>query len=123
MIRRPPVFTRTDTRLPSTSLFRSAGLGLPRPADRVEDRGAVPRRRQGQGRGAGAGVPPRVPRFRRAVGEDPDRGIPAPRRDRQLAAPLYHRSEEHTSEIQSLMRISTAVFCLKTKKTQYNYYK
>src|SRR3546814_7086591 len=32
---------------------------------------------------------------------------------------LYERSEEHTSELQSLMRISYAVFCLKKKKTKY----
>src|SRR3546814_7435809 len=36
-------------------------------------------------------------------------------RERQAVAPRHHRSEEHTSELQSLMRISYAVFCLKTK--------
>src|SRR3546814_5737750 len=37
-----------------------------------------------------------------------------------LATPLFgYRSEEHTSELQSLMRISYAVFCLKKKKTKY----
>src|SRR3546814_3878361 len=41
----------------------------------------------------------------------------APERDGQLLALREHRSEEHTSELQSLMRISYAVFCLK-KKTQ-----
>jgi isoleucyl-tRNA synthetase len=40
-----------------------ARLGLPRPADRVEDRGAVPRQGQEQGRGAGQRVPPGMPRF------------------------------------------------------------
>src|SRR3546814_10376556 len=39
---------------------------------------------------------------------------------RALAGRLFPRSEEHTSELQSLMRISYAVFCLKKKKTQYN---
>src|SRR3546814_5804777 len=36
-----------------------------------------------------------------------------------LFAAVTHRSEEHTSELQSLMRISYAVFCLKTKKETY----
>ena len=45
-----------------------AGLGLPRPADRVEDRGGVPRQGQEQGRGAGRRIPPRVPRLRRSTG-------------------------------------------------------
>src|SRR3546814_7934186 len=39
-------------------------------------------------------------------------------RDQQLKPTHMHRSEEHTSELQSLMRISYAVFCLKKKKTQ-----
>src|SRR3546814_11672785 len=38
--------------------------------------------------------------------------------DRVVLEDLLHRSEEHTSELQSLMRISYAVFCLKKKKTQ-----
>src|SRR3546814_9187689 len=46
------------------------------------------------------------------------------RRDRWLVAPLVRRSEEHTSELQSLMRISYAVFCLKKQKLrQTNYAK
>ena len=45
-----------------------AGLGLPRPADRVEDRGAVPRQGPQQGRGADQRVPRRVPRVRRSTG-------------------------------------------------------
>src|SRR3546814_1869687 len=47
----------------------------------------------------------------------PARGDPAPLLQRQLLFG-YHRSEEHTSELQSLMRISYAVFCLKKKKTR-----
>src|SRR3546814_8883510 len=38
---------------------------------------------------------------------------------REIAFAALHRSEEHTSELQSLMRISYAVFCLKTKKQHY----
>src|SRR3546814_2093693 len=45
------------------------------------------------------------------------RGIAAPK---DLDAPQRVRSEEHTSELQSLMRISYAVFCLKKKKTIHN---
>ena len=61
-----------------------AGLGLPRPADRVEDRGAVPRQGQGQGRGADHRVPPRVPRVRREVDRHPARGVQAARRRGRL---------------------------------------
>src|SRR3546814_3708631 len=86
MIRRPPRSTRTDTLFPYTTLFRS-------------DAGAALRRAAAaRGAGAGAGGEPRDPAARRADVE--------PRR----------RSEEHTSELQSLMRISYAVFCLKKKK-------
>src|SRR3546814_5975809 len=89
MIRRPPRSTRTDTLFPYTTLFRSAqGPGSRRLVDHLK------RRLSGAGRGAdyrcqtsGAGEP----RCRL-------------------------RSEEHTSELQSLMRISYAVFCLKKKK-------
>src|SRR3546814_9651865 len=42
-------------------------------------------------------------------------GTPAP----DFSAPAYLRSEEHTSELQSLMRTSYAVFCLKKKNTTY----
>src|SRR3546814_7367781 len=43
-------------------------------------------------------------------------------RRRQVSFTIVDRSEEHTSELQSLMRISYAVFCLKKKKSQYNRY-
>src|SRR3546814_9273622 len=85
MIRRPPRSTRTDTLFPYTTLFRSG-----------QDRRLVllAALRKGQ---AGAG--------RDARRRDGGRG-----RHCQCA-----RSEEHTSELQSLMRISYAVFCLKKK--------
>src|SRR3546814_2139074 len=114
MIRRPPISTRTDTLFPYTTLFRSAGRAwLP----------AVPRHR----RGARAGAPRRTqPRHdphrpgrpRRDAGDDVRRGaVPGhPRADAAAHARLL-RSEEHTSELQSLMRISYAVFCLKKKIT------
>src|SRR3546814_9725285 len=101
MIRRPPRSTRTDTLLPYTTLVRS--LGQPQ-----VERGLAP---------------PRIETF------DP---VPqfGKRHDAQVkllfvdrGEPVHHagigtrlRSEEHTSELQSLMRISYAVFCLKKKK-------
>src|SRR3546814_10346985 len=91
-IRRPPRSTRTDTLVPYTTLFRSREHG-DRPAYRAalvyqDARRADPRRLD-------AGHDPQV------VGHA-----------RQLRR---GRSEEHTSELQSLMCISYAVFCLKKK--------
>src|SRR3546814_3414590 len=90
MIRRPPRSTRTDTLFPYTTLFRS------------------PRGRRGQRGGLGdagaAATGPEAadsPHRLQLVEHAGDRG--------------RERSEEHTSELQSLMRISYAVFCLKKK--------
>src|SRR3546814_3959329 len=99
MIRRPPRSTRTDTLFPYTTLFRSA-----RAAD--ERLGA---RQEGHRRGADACV-------RRRLGAA--RSGQYRRRDRRRGSREGGRSEEHTSELQSLMRISYAVFCLKKKKTK-----
>src|SRR3546814_8212768 len=96
MIRRPPRSTRTDTLFPYTTLFRSAhpvGVGLPRPRHRIYLSG---RRHSG-----------RWPAI--SAARSSDCGVHA-----VYSARL--RSEEHTSELQSLMRISYAVFCLKKKK-------
>src|SRR3546814_3996623 len=93
MIRRPPRSTRTDTLFPYTTLFRSA-IGRrsmpPMPSRPLVVLGLL---------AAAAWVTP-------ASGQDAQ----APE------APFGDRSEEHTSELQSLMRISYAVFCLKNKK-------
>src|SRR3546814_6464269 len=89
MIRRPPRSTRTDTLFPYTTLFRSLRGRL---RARAEPGGATGRARpvlSADGR-----VGPRTGRLRRTQ---------------------ESRSEEHTSELQSLMRISYAVFCLKKK--------
>src|SRR3546814_3933239 len=51
-----------------------------------------------------------------------DAGDPAEHRPHERAVPLAARSEGHTSELQSLMRISYAVFCLKKKKNKHNKY-
>src|SRR3546814_5343654 len=110
MIRRPPRYTRTDTLLPYTTLFRSP------------HRHAMPERL----------YPNRLPRcvrYRYRPMLFPDAGKELP--DAACWLPSTHgshhrvrgtesakqppRSEEHTSELQSLMRISSAVFCLKKK--------
>src|SRR3546814_10315452 len=106
MIPRPPRTTRTDTLFPYTTLFRSLCAG--RQAEAGPD--ARPSRRQGDG------DRPLLPEARRLARRDQPlqegrRGIPD---DEPRARGA--RSEEHTSELQSLMRISYAVFCLKKKK-------
>src|SRR3546814_12370581 len=88
MIRRPPRSTRTDTLFPYTTLFRSCGAGAPRSRSSTSGRSPTRRASPRATRRPGPGGPSR------ATG----------------------RSEEHTSELQSLMRISYAVFCLKKKK-------
>src|SRR3546814_2737555 len=101
MIRRPPRATRTDTLFPYTTLFRSR-----RPA---QARGLC----QGQAPGQGGPQAGNV-----QVDQEPDPHLahqPGPAHRQERNPP---RSEEHTSELQSLMRISYAVFCLKKKKHQ-----
>src|SRR3546814_4549712 len=89
MIRRPPRSTRTDTLFPYTTLFRSQSSATRCSARNVR-RGKIGDR------------------------------LRPPRADRRILCLHRHhrrrRSEEHTSELQSLMRISYAVFCLKKKK-------
>src|SRR3546814_6734085 len=89
MIRRPPRSTRTDTLFPYTTLFRSKGETCSTSVDRLTWMF-------------------RVSRLSRIAAP---RLLPNPRR-------RLRRSEEHTSELQSLMRISYAVFCLKKKKKE-----
>src|SRR3546814_9842688 len=104
MIRRPPRSTRTDTLFPYTTLFRSRRSGSCAGRPSAPLRGVVlVLLEQGseriQQRGAEAVARPRAEPWHLG------------RRLAQLP-----RSEEHTSELQSLMRISYAVFCLKKKK-------
>src|SRR3546814_7929314 len=85
MIRRPPRSTRTDTLFPYTTLFRSTG-----------------------------------PTMSSETGDDMEDGSAIQQEDnmidvKQVEGRVKARSEEHTSELQSLMRISYAVFCLKKK--------
>src|SRR3546814_9694106 len=98
MIRRPPRSTRTDTLCPYTTLFRSRDVGPHRVRSvLVELFSKLPHHctRLDQNRGV---------IYDRAVFGPPDRW----------------RSEEHTSELQTLMRISYAVFCLKKKKKRHH---
>src|SRR3546814_18009454 len=108
MIRRPPRSTRTDTLFPYTTLFRSAepyvkvtwaskidlktGRPVERPGIRYED---APATIMPTPIGAHSWLP---------MAYSPQARL------------VYIRSEEHTSELQSLMRISYAVFCLKKNK-------
>src|SRR3546814_3725062 len=96
MIRRPPRSTRTDTLFPYTTLFRSPTVREP-------------------------AHPKPVPAFSREIRFEniSFRYDDAPvLKDFSLV--VRRRSEEHTSELQSLMRISYAVFCLKKKNTHKN---
>src|SRR3546814_9488279 len=104
MIRRPPRSTRTDTLFPYTTLFRSIGLRHRQGHDEVG--------RARAGRGQSRGRP--VTYAEKAIRHVSRRLLVA--RRHQLHPIVYMRSEEHTSELQSLMRISYAVFCLKKKK-------
>src|SRR3546814_5337620 len=101
MRRRPPGSTRTDTLFPSPPLFRSENLvrqtGQSGQDDGVRPGDAI------NGDRVEVGGARLFPALGRAV---------AP-----CLLATAHRSEEHTSELQSLMRISYAVFCLKKKKT------
>src|SRR3546814_7511163 len=96
MIRRPPRSTRTDTLFPYTTLFRS-------------------RRQECDGRKRSK-VRRSHATFSAPCGTTPD----LPDRTPWTRLRRNRRSEEHTSELQSLMRISYAVFCLKKKK-QHTY--
>src|SRR3546814_4608103 len=121
MIRRPPRATRTDTLFPYTTLFRSPGWNSWE-TNFVQDVGAFELKTWNK-RGAGSSnmnfiladgvmkahvssMP--VGSYKKGHRHGPDFSIFS----------ISGRSEEHTSELQSLMRISYAVFCLKKKKKQ-----
>src|SRR3546814_11158542 len=107
MIRRPPRSTRTDTLFPYTTLFRSEGAI----ADRARRSTGGSRARRCCGEGCGS--PDRADARRAFIGTDQSfKGHDLFTGERRRSV----RSEEHTSELQSLMRKSYAVFCLKKKK-------
>src|SRR3546814_7671796 len=113
-MRRPPRSTRTDTRFPYTTLFRS---------------------RNGTGGALPAGIDPSPAQIATQVATDGTRAVTNSTdlagfltdlqsfRDAVAGADYatLQRSEEHTSELQSLMRISYAVFCLKKKKKHHRH--
>src|SRR3546814_7510541 len=96
MVRRPPRSTRTDTLFPYTTLFRSRIFDL-------DQQSVLP---------LAMADPGMIEKFLH-------RYLPLqkPVTGKSTRAFVIERSEEHTSELQSLMRISYAVFCLKKKKT------
>src|SRR3546814_5882133 len=103
MIRRPPRSTRTATLFPYTTLFRSlVGLGEQHPPGVVLDDEGAHLAEEGVRLGEVLAVAARA-LVQVGHGVEPE-------------AVQAHRSEEHTSELQSLMRISYAVFCLKKQK-------
>src|SRR3546814_10681265 len=96
MIRRPPRSTRTDTLCPYTALFRcyKSGDCPANPAD--------------------------IPTFQAQLGSCVvSSGGPVSDGGNPFPYAAKSRSEEHTSELQSLMRISYAVFCFKKNTTQH----
>src|SRR3546814_8725756 len=124
MLRRPPRSTRTDTLFPYTTLFRSTGYsdsllspltgflptGPPQPGDFFH-------RLWIMGRASKT-------RSRRLALQESSCWQACAQRLSPVVPPTnkhhLYRSEEHTSELQSLMRISYAVFCLKKNRTQHN---
>src|SRR3546814_3562090 len=112
MIRRPPRSTRTDTLFPYTTLFRSPALRR-KPSATTASSADPTKRFRGWPNSCVAAVKPTSWPTASAAWSHCRR---------------WPRSEEHTSELQSLMRISYAVFCLKKKQletqttqhTQYN---
>src|SRR3546814_1795311 len=108
IIRRPPRATRTDTLFPYTTLCRSAAKNktLPLCCQCL----AIATAHDGQ-QPVGLRAQQRKQRLQPSLGAEPP--VPLPLTGSQ-------RSEEHTSELQSLMRISYAVFCLKKKKQHHN---
>src|SRR3546814_7841106 len=123
MILRPPGSTRPDTLFPYATRFRAGRAGAlcqsPGRAARRELRaaalqGSARRSARASRAYAAAARPHHDQELRRVAGDL--LALRSPLR------PVLHRSEEHTSELQSLMRISYAVFCLKKKKQYTSYH-
>src|SRR3546814_6892084 len=109
MIRLPPRSTRTDTLFPYTTLFRSSKtLSRELAPDGITVNNVLPG----------------YTRTQRLEQILDDRSASTGKSRDAIAATMLSRSEEHTSELQSLMRISYAVFCLKKKQpTNTMYYR
>src|SRR3546814_9731690 len=113
MIRRLPRSTRTDTLLPDTTLFRSPGTTAPAANANIPDHKLD----------AAAAAIQRVAKVSQdyqeqiAAAPPPDKERIAKQANTEMVkAVTDQRTEEHTSELQSLMRISYAVFCLNKKQ-------
>src|SRR3546814_13096343 len=104
MTRRPPRSTRTDTLFPYTTLCRS---------------GAAAAQCVLEGSGSSLSFVGEEPLDGKGLRRGPGRLPEAPSRGACDLLQAGERSEEHTSQLQSLMRISYAVFCLKKKKQKY----
>src|SRR3546814_9115926 len=136
MLRRPPRSTRTDTLFPYTTLFRSKtdrvdriarrnGAAVELVADEAVGHRHAPQpqaQREHPDRPGGQPAFPEQPFRLRLVGDLAHRraalqkiGRKTGKRKRKAVDDVMRRSEEHTSELQSLMRISHAVFCMNKK--------
>src|SRR3546814_1904165 len=124
MLRRPPRSTRTYTLFPYTTLFRAAVRCFDPKEDIVtppDDLAARVHCHSIAGRTSDYLVDASVGRPQEKFDLGLDRRAPAAAlTGRRVIEADGRRSEEHTSELQSLMRISYAVFCLKKKKKQNN---
>src|SRR3546814_6426671 len=126
--RLPQISTRNDTPCPYTTLFRTS---LARPGGGVAARprlaargGGGAQRADARRDGAGSARARRSELARdkvRGTLAGAETGARPPLSRRRHGGPGAHRSEEHTSELQSLMRLSYAVFCLKKKKSKEHY--
>src|SRR3546814_5515462 len=103
MIRRPPRSTRTDTLFPYTTLFRSLRSSIWSVSTPLTEHSARRPRHS------------KLHKMKRTRAADPYRNLDV------IDSRAPRRSEEHTSELQSLMRISYAVFCLKKKNNNTTY--
>src|SRR3546814_2821449 len=125
MIRLPPASTRTDTLFPYTTLFLSAP-GPPRAQRALGDQiaglqvlGALVDEHEGDD-GQDAADQQRGHPVRHVVAESQDQRLQQDQQPAESEQQAGDRSEEHTSELQSLMRISYDVFCLTQKTNTHN---
>src|SRR3546814_10197840 len=124
MIRRPPISTRTDTLFPYTTLFRSADINGHRdPSIRsvleacktLRPQELLRERRQVNAGRIHVALDPILSGLVGGEACEPRQFFKAAGKTRQSCSERIQRSEEHTSDLQSLMRTSYAAFCMKKK--------